>query len=575
MIEPRSYEREKIRSQMPELVKGAGFSRAPGRRDLDMGEVFSLAKGAEDALYTSIKQGLSNPQGVAKSFSPQFMPQLGNYMQGGGGNFGMGNALTELTEILSAELGKNITLTSPLSTGLVPFDLSKPARLIYPTYSPLRNRIPRVPGMGTSHRAKVITAISGSQTGQPILDASIPELVTGNGSLNNWPLNLPPAGAQSSVDWNIPYKFFGVSESASFLAQWAGQGFEDAYALANFVLMQEALQAEEYQMLEATGTALSAPSAATLTKRSAGTGETALSGVSTNIYVRVTATNFFGESAAGSAANTNPSSQVVDITISPVRGASQYNIYVGTGTSDPGLAGSYRVATGVGGTKYTLQGALPTAGTIASTADSGTFSTNRYEGLLSILDGHAVTDASVYPAGFLGGYVNKAVGTKLTSAVLDAALIAMWDGANAFRANPAELLGEGSDIVRLSNDIKTNTSTNYRLSISQDEVAGMRGGAAISEYVNPVTRSLVAITVHPWMRQGVAHLLSYTLPQPYSNVSNVFENVMVQDLVGIHWPVIDASYRSSAFWYGVLACSAPQYCGVLGGLQVSDTTPYS
>jgi hypothetical protein len=70
-------------------------------------------------------------------------------------------------------------------------------------------------------------------------------------------------------------------------------------------------------------------------------------------------------------------------------------------------------------------------------------------------------------------------------------------------------------------------------------------------------------------------LLSYTLPQPYSNVSNVFENVMVQDLVGISWPVIDASYRFSAFWMGSLVCYAPQYNGILKGLQVKAATPYS
>jgi len=559
---------------MPELVKGAGFNRAPARRDLGMDEVFGLSQSAETALYEATKQGLANPQGVAKSFSPSFMPQLGNFMAMGG--VGNGAAIQELLEIVSAEVGKNITLTSPLSTGLVPFDLAKPSKLIYPTYSPLRNRIPRTPGAGTSHRAKIITAISGSQTGQPILDVAIPELVTGAGSLNNWPLNLPPSGAQTAVDWNIPYKFFGVSESASFLAQYAGQGFEDAYALANFILMQEALQAEEYQIMEATGTAVTAPSI-TLATRAPGANETAISGSPVNVYVRVTATNFFGETVASTVQHVavGTSSEVIDVTITPSRGASQYKVYAGTGSTDPGVGGSFFVVA-QGGTKYTLQGAVPVTGPTPPTADTGTSSSYRYEGLLSVLDGHAVTDASVYPAGFDGGYINKNVGNTLVSSVVDTALEQLWDlSSNSFRANPAELMGEGSDIVRLSNDIKTNTALNYRLNITQDEVGGMRGGAAISEYVNPVTRSTVAITVHPWQRQGVAYLLSYTLPQPYSNVSNVMENVMVQDLVGIQWPVIDASYRSSAFWYGTFAVSAPQYCAVLGGLQTSSATPWA
>ena len=38
---------------------------------------------------------------------------------------------------------------------------------------------------------------------------------------------------------NIPYRFFGLSESLSWLAQFMGQGFEDISALANLVLLQE------------------------------------------------------------------------------------------------------------------------------------------------------------------------------------------------------------------------------------------------------------------------------------------------------------------------------------------------
>lgn len=35
------------------------------------------------------------------------------------------------------------------------------------------------------------------------------------------------------------YKFFGLTESLSWLAQFAGQGFEDISALANLILLQE------------------------------------------------------------------------------------------------------------------------------------------------------------------------------------------------------------------------------------------------------------------------------------------------------------------------------------------------
>jgi hypothetical protein len=50
---------------------------------------------------------------------------------------------------------------------------------------------------------------------------------------------------------------------------------------------------------------------------------------------------------------------------------------------------------------------------------------------------------------------------------------------------------------------------------------------------------------------------------------------MVQDYVSIAWPVIDATFRYSIFMYGALVSHAPQYSGLLQGLQVSDTTPFS
>lgn len=84
---------------------------------------------------------------------------------------------------------------------------------IYPVYSPLRNKLPRTPGQGTSRRAKVVTGVSGSQTGPSggkFVRLAIPELVQSGGAISgassavNWPLNLPGTGTQDAVDLNIP-----------------------------------------------------------------------------------------------------------------------------------------------------------------------------------------------------------------------------------------------------------------------------------------------------------------------------------------------------------------------------------
>jgi hypothetical protein len=113
---------------------------------------------------------------------------------------------------------------------------------IYPVYTLFRNKFPRPAGQGASRQVYGLLGISGSQTGgQGVIDISIPELVQSGqtGISSTWPLNIPPSGSQTEYKLNVPYRFFGLSESLSWLAQFEGQGFEDISALANLVLLQE------------------------------------------------------------------------------------------------------------------------------------------------------------------------------------------------------------------------------------------------------------------------------------------------------------------------------------------------
>jgi hypothetical protein len=301
--------------------------------------------------------------------------------------------------------------------------------------------------------------------------------------------------------------------------------------------LQEFMLNEEASDLAATSIALATPSNPTLTARAANSGESALTGVTTNVFVKVTAATFFGETAAQSsgASVAWSSGQVVDVQISPVAGAMFYNIYTTTGAS----AGTYHVMqTQVGGLYFTLQGALPTTGAAPPSSDSGTSSANDQEGLFSVLSGNSASGGSnIYPANWQAGYFTQSVGDTLKTSVLNTALQQLWDGTGtgvgtygAYRADPAELIAEGGDVARLSNDIvQSGTATNYRLFVEQSEVPGVRLGAAVSEFQNPVTRSVLRVVVHPWLPQGNVLLLSYTMPFAWSNVSNVMEKVLVQD----------------------------------------------
>ena len=499
--------------------------------------------------------------------------------------------------------------------GLVPFDLLAPSRLIYPVYTLFRNKFPRPAGQGSSRQVYGLLGISGSQTGgQGIIDISVPELVASSnnafsGSSANWPINLPKTGSQTEYKLNVPYRFFGLSESLTWLAQFESQGFEDISALANLVLLQEMMLGEEYQMIAGSSQNLATPAAPTVAVRTAGSNETGFTGVTTNIAVQVSALNYFGESIASASSGniTAANGQVADVTISPVPGAQQYNVYVttnggtlflmvgtsvqsGTGTAGTTVFQGTQSANSVGGLRVTLQGAIPTAGAQPTTVDTGTGGSNRMEGIIPTLSGLSATGSGPYSnVGFQssnvwkGGYINQNVGTHLSTNALFTALDALWEnnGMNnvspgVYKADPSEIVADGGDLMRLANDmLLQGAGLNYLLNISQDQISGIRAGAAVAEFVNPVTRSTVKLTVHPWMSQGTALLMSYQLPQTWSHVDNAWEMTVVQDYVSVAWPVIDATFRYSIFLLGSLVAHAPFYSGILQGLQVSDVTPYS
>jgi len=207
-----------------------------------------------------------------------------------------------------------------------------------------------------------------------------------------------------------------------------------------------------------------------------------------------------------------------------------------------------------------------------STTDTGTGSSQRMEGLIPTLSGLSDTGSGPYAnVGFeaanvwQGGYINQNVGTHLSTNAIFTALDGLWEnnGLNnvtpgVYRADPSEIVADGGDLMRLANDMLTQgAGLNYLLNISQDQISGIRAGAAVAEFVNPVTRSTVKLTVHPWMSQGTALLMSYQLPQTWSHVDNAWEMICVQDYVSVAWPVIDATFRYSIFLLGTLVAQAP------------------
>lgn len=471
------------------------------------------------------------------------------------------------------DLVKDLTLTSPLSTGLVAFDLEAPAKLLAPRPTPLRNRIPRQRGMGTSHRFKRITGFTGSGTGG-----------VGNihpGIVDSTQTNFAPSGAANSLyyargpkisyagdDQVVPYSQFSMSDEVTWSAQYSGQGYQDIRQLSRTSLLYASMLMEERMLLMGRGTqtgflgALAQPTFTASAAHTPSSGYAALSGYTTNVYVKIVASaGAFGgsvASAAVSAAVTATDDLLITLTNATTQ-ALGYDVYISTGASDPGDASRFYAGTFYPTTANTIEigGALPTTGkTVPTGGDTSAYAAG-YDGILPICLGPN------------SGYVKNIGGLFSTTnpgVEFQNAFVSLY---NSVKADPDRILFNGADRKQLSDTLKSGTNSNYQLKITQDEISGVTLGDVAVAVLNEVTGKRVEMEVHPWLPQGVCPILSDTLPIPDTQVSNVWSVFNVQDYMGVDWPLLQFSYESSSYWYGTMVCFAPAWNGAVTGVTAA------
>lgn len=567
--------------------------------DLSPAELTKAAVDYRDAVEAapSTENGQVDVDIMSKSLVPRQSPQqmvakaLGLESMSGD-QFAAISAAAE-AQLGTSFLGKDITTTSPVGTGLVAFDLEAPAKMLAPVLTPWRNKFPRLKGVGTSHRYKRITGISGSGTGgvadvnPGFADAS--QLNVANpGSANPLYLNRPGKISYTGDDTNLPYVQFGLSDETSWFTYFTAMGFQDVRALSRQSTLFASMMAEEKVLLFGRGTlggfsgALSAPSGTpTGAARVPNTGETAITGMSTNIYVKIVAeSGTFGVSQAGSASAgiAVAANRVVDITIpATVTGATGYQVFVSTGSSDPGDASRYLVTTSSypnnlspGRTPtltFTIQGALPTAGqSVAAyqTVSGGIVNLATTDGLSA----RSTNYDGVFPwIAAKGGYtnaLNAAFSTSSPGDEFQAAFAATWA---SVRAEPEEIWLSGQDRSQISNTLRGQTASNYRIEITEDMLAGVKLGSVVTAIQNQSAGNVVDIKVHPYMPQGNAIILQSSITVPNVDIANAWQVWNVQDYMSIDWPVLQMSYDCSVYWTSVLAAYGPDRSSLITGIQ--------
>lgn len=467
---------------------------------------------------------------------------------------------------VASDIGKDLTTTSPLSTGLVPYDLEAPAKLLTPRPTPLRNRLARVKGEGLARQYKRITGYTGTGTGGVgVTRPGITDSTTNTfGSLS---FVRGPKITYAADEKTIAYRQFSMSDQVNWSAQFSGQGFQDIRQLSQTSVLYASMLMEERMILggrqSGSGYSLAYPAVTGVaaTARSAGAGETGQTATLAHVYVYVAAEGQWGESVNStvldSTALAATTTNVLDVTWTDVTGALGYRVYAGTTT---GIANAFFCGR-TGYNSFTINftgggtGGVPNAGAHPTSSDTSASSTD-YDGILSILGN-----------GTDGGYlkrVNSAFSTTNPGSEYQTAFASLYD---SVKSDPDEVLFNGNDRKQLSDLLKTASSSNYRLTVTQDEIGGVVIGDVVTAIQNEVTGKVVQLTVHPWLLQGNTPILSWTLPIPDTEVSNTIEIVNVQDYMAVAWPVVQFTYDISSYWLGTLIYYAPAWSGLVQGIK--------
>lgn len=473
---------------------------------------------------------------------------------------------------VTADIGKDWSLTFPNSNGLVPYDLEAPAKLLVPRMTPLRNSIPRGKGQGTARQFKRILGWTNSGVGgvgDQMAFMNSESVQTPFGSLS---LRRGAKINYASDSKSVAYVEQGLSDMVTWRAQFAGQGFQDIRSLSQTALLWATMGAEERALLYGRGAsgngyagAVAAPSAPTTA--TATTGGT----IPAATYLVVLTTRAGGgESVVSATASQATTGSTSTITVTPPAsapaGALGYNVYVGTSAGTYFYQGTTTTWSPITLTSYSTSTAQAPASDTSANA-------NGYDGFLTVLLDPA---QSGYVKNYNGTGGNIASGTPVGDKPWQDAFAALYGatvnpgggaGQDKRLADPDEVWLDGQIRAALGDWLKKSAaSTAYRIALTESEASGATVGSVVNGIYNQVTGKMVDLNVHPYMPLGASVIRSRTLPVPDSEVSNTSEVVNVQDYMSVEWPVIQMTYDQSTYMYGTLVHYAPAWSGAITGL---------
>jgi hypothetical protein len=471
--------------------------------------------------------------------------------------------------VKGAITGDDISKSITTATGLVAYDLQAPSKNLYPVFTPLRNKIPRIPGgKGVATNWKQVSSIVGSG-----FDSSgwIPE---GQRS-GRMSYTTAPKAAN--------YVTLGEEDSVTFEAVNAGQTFEDVRAMMTVRLLQKIMLKEENAILGGNSSmSLAAPGAATLS--ASGSGATLPANTYSVYVVALTQEGYFNSSLTagvatskvvtgadgntytinGGSSNKGANATVavtlgqnLVATVATVTGAVAYAWFVG-------LAGSETLQAIT--TVNALTISAPLAGSrqavSAITANCSNNPGLAYDGLLTT----AFNSGTAY-VNTLATNNSGLTATGSGSIVeIDTMLRSMWD---TYQLSPTVIYVNSQEVQNITRKVMAVTGGSLlNINRAANEPHMVVAGGVIAGYFNPFMPNggaLIPVLIHPKVPPGTLLAYCEQLPAYYQNneVANVAEIKCRQDYYQIDWPIRTRQYETGVYSENVLAVYCPFAMGIL------------
>lgn len=467
------------------------------------------------------------------------------------------------------------------STGFQPYVLETPAKVIFPVQAPMVQLTPRMVGKGTDieHWKSVISIFN--QSG-PFSQTHWGGVTDGGTTIDSpvYVLNNYQSTYQTIAEYN----------SVTFQSQWRSRALEGDMLARRKVELVYALKLQEENWLINGASKLWAPAPPLLT--TATTGGTF---AAATYWILVTAINGNGETLAFSSTaksiTTTGATSTITLTFSGVIGATGYQVYIGTGATQPANSAMWRTAAG-----NFVGGALPTNSTdyIGSMAITATITVNNTSGTAYSTVVAAGNTASVNTNLFDGAqslcYLNPNGGTGLsvgeqgmTSVIVQpnatTGLLALQDIQFLFRrmfsqamADPSHLFVSPVEAVTIDNLI--GTASNFRILAEPQSAGGIRdlvAGQKVTHILNQVTGTTVQVVTLPYLPQGTMMAGSFSIPYPAPDVQDPPFRLMInQDYTSVDYPPTQASPQTWGFGIFIDETLVNQWqggWGLLNGIQ--------